>query len=697
MGIIKRLPEEVVSRIAAGEVVVRPANAVKELIENSLDAGATEIIVTIKDGGLSLLQVQDNGKGIHKDDLDIVCERFTTSKLSRFEDLQSMKTYGFRGEALSSISHVAKVTITSKPAGQHCAFQAKYIDGKAESVKASAGLEGTCVTAEDLFYNCQNRKKSFRNYADEANRVVDVVMRYAVHRPDISFTMRRGGTGADFRTSGHCSRDEIIRSLLGKDCGENTIDFTHTSQRLHYSCDVCLTPPVSSATARGVQSKKKHKLFFVFINGRLVQCQTLKFAVDSVFNDRDLICSFAMISLMIDPFRVDVNIHPTKQSVVFLEEEAIVEDLQKAIEDRLRNVFSNEVAPHSISKKQRLLTATQIERISEQTQSVDTLQDDSDSCENQSQSPAPSKKRVDYALVRVDRKERRLDEFISSTKSAQSSSSVEIVEVVGSQFEDSVQNAQEGKGRRVFQFESLNNLRRKICGSASQPLRELFKSLTFIGCVSPSAMLLQFGTGLYIIRLQNVLKELFYQTLIFSFGNFGSFKLASGANVLELLQMAGLESEQEFNALELLEAQAAMLNDYFSLQIVRADDTERSVEGLRKLTLLTLPSIIDGYTPQMEGLPTLMMSLVNDVNWEEEEACFDGVSQAIAEFFVIKEEYCDGDALSGLEGGEAPWLAVIRDVCIPRVKSHLVPPDTLRECTTRLADLHDLYKVFERC
>ncbi|RCN41680.1 ATPase/histidine kinase/DNA gyrase B/HSP90 domain protein [Ancylostoma caninum] len=200
-------------------VVVRPANAVKELIENSLDAGATEITVTIKDGGLSLLQVQDNGKGIQKDDLDIVCERFTTSKLNRFEDLQSMRTYGFRGEALSSISHVAKVTITSKPAGQQCAYQAKYIDGKPESIKASAGLNGTCIAAEDLFYNCPNRKKAFRHHADEANKVTDVVMRYAVHRPDVSFAMRRGGTGADFRTSGRCSRAEIITSLLGKDCG----------------------------------------------------------------------------------------------------------------------------------------------------------------------------------------------------------------------------------------------------------------------------------------------------------------------------------------------------------------------------------------------------------------------------------------------------------------------------------------------
>ncbi|EPB71511.1 DNA mismatch repair protein [Ancylostoma ceylanicum] len=417
MGIIKRLPEDVVNRIAAGEVVVRPANAVKELIENSLDAGATEITVTVKDGGLSLLQVQDNGKGIQKDDLDIVCERFTTSKLNRFEDLQSMRTYGFRGEALSSISHVAKVTITSKPAGQQCAYQAKYIDGKSESIKASAGLDGTCIAAEDLFYNCPNR--------------------------DVSFAMRRGGTGADFRTSGRCSRAEIITSLLGKDCGGDMIEFAHTSQRLHYSCDVCLTPPVSSVTARSVQAKKKHqRSFFIFINGRLVQCQNLKFAVDSLFSDRDLVCPFALISLTIDPSRIDVNVHPTKQKVVFLEEEAIIEDLAKEIESRLGNIFDREVAPRSISKQQQsLLTSTQILRIPGQTQApspLGPLRDDQDNDVSQPRSPAVPKKRVDYELVRVDRKERRLDEFITNTKTAQSSSSVEIVQVAGSQHEDSV-------------------------------------------------------------------------------------------------------------------------------------------------------------------------------------------------------------------------------------------------------------------
>ncbi|KIH57493.1 hypothetical protein ANCDUO_12316, partial [Ancylostoma duodenale] len=267
-----------------------------------------------------------------------------------------------------------------------------------------------------------------------------------------------------------------------------------------------------------------------------------------------------------------------------LPKDSLIGSFSNEIETKLANVFDREVAPRSISKQQQsLLTSTQILRIPGQTQApspLGPLRDDSDGDASQSRSPAVPKKRVDY-------------------------------EVAGSQHEDSVHNeTADDKGRRVFQFESLNNLRRKICDGASQPLRELFKSLTFVGCVSPSTMLLQFGTGLYVIQLRN--------TLIFSFGNFGSFKLAEGgANILELLQLAGLENEHEMAALELLESQAEMLNDYFSLQIARPDGAEHDADGLRQLAVVTLPSVIDGYTPQLEGLPALMMSLVKDVNWEE--------------------------------------------------------------------------------
>jgi DNA mismatch repair protein MLH1 len=358
---IHKLDEITINRIAAGEIIQRPSGVVKELIENSIDAGSTAIIVTSSGGGMDTLQIQDNGCGIYKSDMEIVCERFTTSKISTFDDLKTVTTFGFRGEALASISHVSRVTISSKTKNEQCAYKAKYCDGKmvpfkqGENIqlKACAGNIGTTILVEDLFYNMLNRRLAFSNHNDEHQRVVDVVVKYAVHYGDkhISFTCKKPKSQSpDFHLSANTSISTLhaIQIAYGAALAKELLllsDFS-TSDTIssRYDCTLQTTKAdVLNYTVHGYLSNsnfsKKKGIFILFINNRLVESQNIKKLIESVYNEflPKNTYPFVYLSICLPPEHVDVNVHPTKKEVHFLHEEELLECLLSRTQALLRN------------------------------------------------------------------------------------------------------------------------------------------------------------------------------------------------------------------------------------------------------------------------------------------------------------------------------------------------------------------------
>ena len=210
---IRALDPQLVNRIAAGEIIQRPFNALKELIENCLDAGATNVAIQVKAGGLKLIQIQDNGCGIDKDDLRIVCERFTTSKLSAFDDLKTINTFGFRGEALASIAHISRLSIYTRTPQSQCAYSAAYKEGKldGEIRPCAAASHGTKIVVEDLFYNSTIRRNALGNGSDEFAKIYECVARYAMHNYHVSFSLKRiGEASMDLKTQGQQQKGNTL-------------------------------------------------------------------------------------------------------------------------------------------------------------------------------------------------------------------------------------------------------------------------------------------------------------------------------------------------------------------------------------------------------------------------------------------------------------------------------------------------------
>lgn len=335
MGNIVLLDEYTINKIAAGEVVDRPASIVKELVENSIDAGATQISVEIKNGGIKYLKITDNGSGIKKDDVQIAFERHATSKIRKEEDILNITSMGFRGEALASVAGIAKVTLMTRNKDEE--IGTKYIiEGGNELLFEDIGWnQGTTIIVENVFYNVPARYKFLKKDYTEAGYIEDAMTRLALIHPEISFRYINNGKNI-ITTSGDGKIETVVYNIFGKEAMQNLIPVNYDYEGRKIT-GVIGNPNLSRNTRQNE---------FTYINNRFVKDKTMSKALEDAFEQSLSIGKFpfAVINVRINPAEVDVNVHPAKLEVKFQDEHVIYSTIYHGVKNAVKR-YEESISP----------------------------------------------------------------------------------------------------------------------------------------------------------------------------------------------------------------------------------------------------------------------------------------------------------------------------------------------------------------
>ena len=326
MGNIVLLDDLTINKIAAGEVIERPASVIKEMVENSIDAGATNITVEIKNGGISYIKVSDNGKGIAQDDLEIAFERHATSKIRSADDLNTVTSMGFRGEALASIAAIANVELVSKTQEQEIGYRVVVEAGNVLEKEEAGCKTGTTITVRNLFFNTPVRYKFLKKDYTESGYIEDAITRIALVNPNIAIKLINTGKTV-IQTNGSGDIKSVIYSIYGKDIANGIMEVSYKYEDIHI-VGVVGKPEIA-------RSNRSNQLFFV--NKRYIKDKTLTAATEQAYKGLIPIGKFGFVVLNIEmnPAKVDVNVHPAKLEVRFEEENKIFQAIYHAIKDTL--------------------------------------------------------------------------------------------------------------------------------------------------------------------------------------------------------------------------------------------------------------------------------------------------------------------------------------------------------------------------
>ena len=358
---IRELPDELISQIAAGEVVERPASVVRELVDNALDAGATQITLRLLAGGVRLISVEDNGVGIPANELPVALKRHATSKITNLNELESVGTMGFRGEALAAIQSVSELSVLSRTAAQDSAM---LLDGRSGELQPAARAQGTTVEVKELFYSTPARRKFLKTDNTELSHCVEAVRRHALTRPEVGFAIWHEGklveqwraqtidaaSGEDLNKQYQAALDRRLADVLGD-------DFLQNSVGVHYQSGN-VTVVGRAGVPDAARSRADHQ--FAYVNGRYVRDKVITHAARSAYEDvlhghRQPIYA---LYVEIDPTRVDVNVHPTKIEVRFRDGREVHQAVRHAVENALAVPRANMLMANALQNHELPMAGT---------------------------------------------------------------------------------------------------------------------------------------------------------------------------------------------------------------------------------------------------------------------------------------------------------------------------------------------------
>jgi DNA mismatch repair protein MLH1 len=597
---------------------------------------------------------------------------------------------------LASISHIAHLSVTTRTKDSNCAWKAYYADGKlvpakpgqAPDPKPIAGRGGTQITVEDLFYNVPTRRRAFRSASDEYAKIVDIVGRYAVHCSGVAFSCKKhGDSGTSISTPANLSTVERIRQVHGGNVANELIEISSEDSRWGFKAH--------GWTSNANYSVKKTSLL-LFINHRAVESSNIRKAVEQTYSNflPKGGHPFTYLSLEIDPQRVDVNIHPTKREVNFLNEDEIIEQICTDIRISLANVDTSRTFT-----TQTLLPGAKIP--------LATASRSANGGTDTAPTPVKTSKPYENNLVRTDSKIRKITSMLPS---GMARSNTEDEAAADMPPNDDLEYEYSDREPINCRLVTVKELRAEVREEMHNGLTEVFAGHTFVGIVDEHRRLaaIQGGVHLFLVDYGAVCNEYFYQIGLTDFGNFGTIRLNPPLNLKETLTLGaefeketmseaereGFDIEQVVSlASKKLISRAEMLLEYFSLEI--------SPEG----EILTLPLLMKGYMPSLAKLPRFLLRLGPYVDWESEKGCFESFLKELASFYVPEQlpptpgpGEVEDDIDEEIKARRAYVRRVVENVMFPAFRARLIATKALlKGAVLEVADLKGLYRIFERC